>query len=358
MSDLSKLREQIDAIDDEIVSLLSKRADLVINVRKTKKRDNIDIYSSSRERQILDRVLKIAEKGNFPLRQIERIFINIIGASRSLIGDLRISYLGPEGSFGFDASEAQFGEAVEFSPEVSVENIVSKVEQGESHFGVIPIRNATTGFCFKTCEILKDTSLHIIAEVEIKEHLALCSATSDLGKIQKVYGNSDYVSRADSWLRGNLPGVAISLDNNITRAAETIKTEGGTALLLPEVTAQRLGLEIVARGIEDNSVADAKYITLGHSIAPRTDSDKTSILCCVNDRPGVLRELLEPFSSRGLTLIKIESRPSRVGKSDYLFYLDVLGHIEQAEVSDAIQQLSNLSDFVKVLGSYPNVYPT
>lgn len=356
MTDLAKLREQLNTIDDDIVRLLSKRADLVLEVRKTKRRDNIPTYSSSRERQIIDRVVAIAKQGNFPPEQVERIFVNIIGASRSLIGDLRISYLGPDGSFGLDASLGQFGEAVEFSPEVSVENIVSKVEQAESHFGVIPIRSAINGFCFKTLEILKDSPLLIIAEIEIKERLALCSSEKDLTDIQQVFASSEYIDRSETWVRGNLPAVSLSLDNNIIRAVEKMKSEPSSALILPEVTAKRLGLSIVARGIESRGPQEAKYITLGANPPPKSENDKTSILCSVGDRPGVLREMLEPFSSKGLTLIKIESRPSRKENKEFMFYLEILGHIEQEKVQKAIEELKALSGFVKVLGSYPNVY--
>ena len=135
-----------------------------------------------------------------------------------------------------------------------------------------------------------------------------------------------------------------------------MKSNQGSSLLIPEVTAKKLGLSILARGIESRAAQETKYITLGSNPPPKSENDKTSILCSVGDRPGVLREMLEPFSSKGLTLVKIESRPSRKDNKEFMFYLEFLGHIEDGKVKEAVSELETLSEFVKILGSYPNVY--
>lgn len=160
--DLDKLRERIDVIDDKVVDLLKERAELVLQVKKTKKRENINVYSPARERQILDRILARASDGNFPLNQLERIFTNIISVSRSLIGELQIAYLGSKDTFSQEAAVKQFGEAVNFVAEPNQEDLFLAVENGSCHFGVLP-------FSIKVAERLLRSSASVIAELELKE---------------------------------------------------------------------------------------------------------------------------------------------------------------------------------------------
>lgn len=275
MGTLEDLRKSIDEIDDNIVCLLNKRAELVLAVKAAKEKDKMDIYSPARERQILDRVSKLIESGHFPKQSVERIFSNIISATRSLIGELTVGFVGTDNSLSRQAASKQFGESVHFIPEKNVLDLVRKVESGESNFGVVATRVAGGGLVGPTYELLMDSKVFIIAEVELS-------------------GQSG-----------------------------------------------------------DN---ETRYAILGTKIPSATGRDKTSIACAVQDKAGALRDLLQPFSDQGITLLRIESRPLTNRSWEYVFFIDISGHQTSPEVGLALKELEKVCSFVRVLGSYPLVY--
>ena len=253
--DLDKLRESIDIIDDKLVDLLKERAELVLEVKKTKKKENINVYSPARERQILDRILAKASGSNFPLSQLEKIFTNIISVSRSLIGELQISYLEDDSSE--KAAIKQFGEAVNFVAKNTQEDLFLSVENGESHFGVLP-------FSITVAERLIRSSASIVAELEQKS---------------------------------------------------------------------------------------VPYIVLGTVPAAVTDKDKTSLALILQDKPGVLSEILEPLTAKKISLLNIQSK--LIGADQCFFYLELKGHSTNKEVALALDELSKLCKKFRVLGSFP-----
>ena len=354
-AELDSLRSQIDIIDGDLVELLNKRAELVLSVKAKKSAGKLDIYSPARERQILDKVIERAKGGSFPTQSLERIFTHIVSATRSLIGELQVSYVGPEYSLGFDAALKQFGDDVHYVSEPSIEEVFAKVERQKVHFGVVPVRNAQQGMIEPTFDLLLHSSLKIIAELEIRERLHLFGHAENTSEVNCVYADSYNFSRTEAWLRAHLPAAKLVVEYALPNAVERVRSEERSALIALEVAGERFSLPEVARGIEQDNGADARFFVLGTTTPLPTGSDKTSLLCGVAEKAGALRALLEPFSRRGLSLLKIDSRPTRNKAWEYVFFIEIAGHTSEPAVQACLKELETLCTYVRVVGSYPLV---
>ncbi len=355
MVPLDELRKQLDRIDDEITRLLHRRAQLVLEVKRTKEQGKIDTYSPARERQILDRVTQLVADGEFPRPALERIFGNIISATRSLIGELAVGYVGPEYSLGHEGAVKQFGENVAYTPEPSLEDVFRRVEAGDAHYGVVPARLPGAGTVDATFDRLIDSPLVIIAELDIVERFALAGGASALSQVTEVYADAESYVRTLGWLRTALPLADLRLAENTDRAVQLAGAGASGAAVVLRSAAERRGLTILATGIEGDAPNRARFVVLGRTVPPRTGTDKTSLAVSAPERPGILREILQPFSDQGVTLLQIESRPRRKDRYDYMFFLDAMGHADDQALNDAIQALRSQQYPVKVLGSYPFV---
>jgi chorismate mutase / prephenate dehydratase len=352
VSSLAGLRQQIDQIDEQVVTLLNKRAELVLGVRTAKARDGIDTYSPAREAQILDRVKRLAGGGPFPIAALERIFGAIISATRSLIGELNVSYVGPECTAGHEAAVKQFGEDVRFEPEASVEAVISRVLRGGSNYGVLPIETTETGLLVSTLSALADSGLQIVAEVDLHREFALIGQNSSLNELKRVYGEASSIAAAAHWLRTNLPHVELVLADSAAAASIPVRTDRSAAMVAAKTAAERFTLPVIASGIESSRDDISRFVVVGFRSPASTGRDKTSLLLTISDRPGILRDLLRPFAERGVTLLKIESKPRR-GLGEFVFCVDVLLHHEDPTFAQIVNELTPLCLSVRNLGSYP-----
>jgi chorismate mutase/prephenate dehydratase len=353
MATLEELRQSLDEVDNQIVGLLNERARLALEVKKTKQRDKLNVYSPARERQILGRVLELGSRGDFPQVELERIFTSIISASRSLIGELSVSYLGAEYSLGHDAAIMQFGDSVQFTPEASLEEVFRKVERKYVNYGVIPIHGGAQGVASRTCELLMESSLAIIAEIEVEERLELFSRAGSLSDIKRVYSDAYYFSRAESWMATNIPEAERVLERSVASALKNLSLGEDAGLIASHFAGKRSEFRALASGIEGSLGVPARFLVLGHETPAPTGSDKTSLLCSVEEKAGALREMLQPFAENKVTLLKIESHPVRSRAWEYMFLIDIAGHVSEPSVWEAIERLRELSVFLRVLGSYP-----
>lgn len=355
MSELEKLREEIDLIDAELVKLLNKRAELALGVGRTKSNSKIAVYSPEREMQILERVSRLLGDGPFPAGSLERVFRQIISATRSLVGELLVSYPGAEFSVEYDAAVKQFGTDVKFFSEASSEDVFARVERGEASCGILPARTAEAGFVCKTYDLLIQSKLQIIAETSVRERLALFSRAATLSKITKVYSNSYFFSRCASWIRANLPIAQMILENDFEAAKARIQAYDTVALIGSEANAERHHLPVLASNMDNVPAFEARFIVVGNKSPAPTGKDKTSIICSVKEKAGVLRDLLKCFSKRSITLLKIESQPMHNHAWEYGFFIDLEGHQKDNNIKDALCELVKMTTYQKVLGSYPFV---
>ena len=360
MSDISPvlatLRERIDAVDDEIVGLLLKRASIALEVKEAKKDGKITVYSPQREREILERVRANATGGDFPLPALENIFTNIISAGRSLQNEMSVAYLGPtEASFAYHAAIKQFGDSVSYSAVLTLDELFARVERGDVHYAVVPDDYSRIAGKAEYLHRLMNADVQIIAEVSCAQRVVLCGVEKSIAKAKKVYGNPQLVALSSSWISVNLPEVELVVDNTLSSYQEMIQEDGVVVLAL-EATAERLGLPIIASGLEDAGSGEMRFLVLSREEASPTapgEKCKTTLVCSVEDRSGILREILKPFASRAITLLGIHSYPIRHRSWEYVFLIEVVGHKADAPLVEVVDELGMLVTEVAVLGSYP-----
>lgn len=352
MPSLGDLREEIDKVDNEIVRLLVDRAARVLQVKEIKQKEHRNIYSPAREREIIDRVLALAD-GKFPPDALERIFLSIISASRSLIGEMVVSYLGPECSWAFDAAVAQFGENVRHCAESSLEEICKKVERGDSHFGVVPIETSSSGLYTKTLDVLMASKLKAVGEVSFETRLDLVGSAAGLSEVKHLFADADSFAASTNWVRTNLPGVQCSVEENAMLAAKSAKENEASAAIVGSSIAGRMELKVLASGIQNELGNVSRFLIIGLQSPPSTGRDKTTLLCAIEERSGALFDLLKPFAKKDISLSKIESKPMPGSSWEYVFYIDLVGHESDPLIKEAIVEVGAVCSHVKVLGSYP-----
>ncbi|GAB4163916.1 MAG: prephenate dehydratase [Geothermobacteraceae bacterium] len=351
---LQGLRARIDAIDDRILELLNERAKVVIEVGKAKKGASADFYVPSREKAIFDR-LTAGNPGPFPREGVKRVFREIISASLSLEEPMKVAFLGPQATFTHVAAMQQFGHSARLVPQKSIPAVFEEVERKRAHYGVVPVENSNEGIVNHTLDMFLDSRLHIIAEILLEISHDLLSKSGELRDIRKVVSHPQALAQCRGWLEENLPGVPLVDVASTALAAQVVAEDDSAAAIASEQAGSLYGLKVVKKKIEDNPNNFTRFLVVGHNTPPRSGRDKTSLMFSVKDGPGILYRMLQPFSSRGINLCKIESRPLRKKAWEYIFFLDLEGHIEDEPVAAAISELGDYCQFLKVLGSYPRI---
>ncbi len=352
--DIAGYRKEIDAIDDTILRLLNERSQKVIEIGRLKKRSDsgAHLHTPAREAEVVERLLS-QNPGPFPNEAIRPVYREIMSASLSLEGPQKVAYLGPRATFTHLACIQKFGESAQYIPVNSIKDVFDEVERGRTHFGVVPIENSTEGVVNHTLDMFIDSNLQIYGEVlqEVSHHLL--SKGPRLEDIKKVYSHPHAFAQCRQWLETHLAHVPLSEVPSTARAAELCVDEPSAAAIASELAAQLYGLKVLRARIEDNVNNFTRFLVLSVKPSERTGKDKTCIMLSVKDRVGALYDLLRPFASHGINMTKIESRPSRRKAWEYLFFVDVEGHIEEDRVSKAVEEVRGRCLFVKILGSFP-----
>ncbi len=350
--DIKKLREQIDKLDSQILDLLNKRAEIVLQVGKIKSQHNLEVYVPSREEEIYKR-LEQANRGPFPSSAIKPVFREIMSASLSLEKPLRVAYLGPKATFTHLACMQKFGLSAEFVPVRSIEDVFLEVERNQVDYGVVPVENSREGIVSHTLDMFVDSDLHIWGEILVKISLCLLSKAKQLEGISKIYSHRQPIAQARGWLRENLFNAKIIEVGSTAEAAEEAAADPESAAIASELAARLYNLNILQDSIEDSANNYTRFLIISQALRPPTGKDKTSIVFSIKDRVGALYSMLQPFHKRNVNLTKIESRPSKKKIWEYIFYLDMQGHIEDSNIKAAIDELSERALYLKILGSYP-----
>jgi chorismate mutase/prephenate dehydratase len=349
---LRELRAEIDRLDDEILSLLNRRAQAVIEVGKLKSERNLRFYVPEREVEILRRISG-ANPGPFPNDALKTIYREIISASLSLEKPLSVAFLGPKATFTQLACLKHFGESADYVPQINVSEVFEAVERGVADFGVVPIENSSEGIVSNTLDMFVDHNLLICGEILVEVAHDLLSVTGDLDHVKKVYSHPHAIAQCRGWLEKNLRAVPVFDVESTARAAELAVDDPSAAAIAGEAAAKIYGLKSIRKRIQDNTNNFTRFIIIG-KIAPEvTGRDKTSILFAARDEVGALHLMLEPFAKHKVNLTKIESRPVKTKAWEYLFFLDMEGHISAGPVAAAVSELRTRAQFLKILGSYP-----
>jgi chorismate mutase/prephenate dehydratase len=352
--DLQGYRQEIDRIDDEILRLLNQRSKSVVEIGKLKKLKDSEahLHTPAREAAIIDRLTK-QNTGPFPTEAIRPLYREIMSASLSLEGPQKVAYLGPRATFTHMACTQKFGASAQYVPVGSIKEVFSEVERGRANFGVVPIENTTEGVVNYTLDMFIDSNLLIYGEVlqEVAHHLL--SKTGLIDDVKKIYSHPHAIAQCRNWLETNLPHVPVSEVASTARAAELCVDEPSAAAIASELAAQLYGLKVITARIEDNINNFTRFLVLSQKPPERTGRDKTSLMLSIKDKVGALYDLLRPFASHGLNMTKIESRPSRRKAWEYLFFVDIEGHIEEEKLRKALEEVKSRCLFMKILGSYP-----
>lgn len=351
---LKQFRDEIDRLDDEILRLLNQRSTYVIEIGKLKRQTDAEanLHTPAREAEILSR-LTGQNSGPFPSDAIRAVYREIMSASLSLEGPQKVAYLGPRATFTHLASRLKFGDSAQHIPVNGIKDVFTEVERGRANFGVVPIENSTEGVVSHTLDLFIDTPLLIYGEVMLEVSHHLLSKSGQKNQIKKIYSHPHAIAQCRNWLETNLPNVPLSETPSTARAAELCADEHSAAAIASELAAQLYGLKIVQSRIEDNINNFTRFVVLSKSAPQRTGKDKTSLMISVKDRSGALYDLLRPFASAGINMTKIESRPSRRKAWEYIFFVDVEGHVDEDRVKKAMEEVKSRCLFMKVLGSYP-----
>jgi chorismate mutase/prephenate dehydratase len=287
-----------------------------------------------------------------PTEEMVRLFREIMSACLALEQPLNIAYLGPEGTFTQAAALKQFGHSVHTLALNGIDDVFREVEAGAAHYGVVPIENSTEGVVRHTLDLFQHSRLNICGEVQLRIHHNLLARDTDAA-ITRVLAHQQALAQCRAWLESNLPHAEHLAVSSNAEAARMASLQEGAAAIASETAAEIYGLAIRNRNIEDEPDNTTRFLVIGRQAALPSGNDLTSLLISVHNRPGALHSMLEHFARNGVSMTRIESRPSRKGVWDYVFYIDIEGHRENVPVAKALAELDKEAFAVKVLGSYP-----
>ncbi len=345
--DLKRLRDAIDRVDDGILEALNQRAKLAREIGTLKAGQ---AYRPEREAQVLTR---IKEKNQGPLASetVALLFREIMSACLALERPVTVAYLGPRGTFSERAALKHFGIAAEAMPTPSIDEVFRAVESAAADFGVIPVENSTEGAVGRSLDLMPQTPLKVCGEVVVRihHHVMAKSKPASLAEVRRVFSHGQSLAQCHEWLNANLPKAERVAVSSNAEAARRAAEEAGSAAVAGEMAAGHYGLTILASNIED----EPNNTMLGDYAPNPSGRDKPSLILSARSRAGAVYEMLTPFATRGVSMTKFESRPSRVALWEYLFFVDIEGHRDDANVASALAEVETIAGYLKVLGSYP-----
>jgi chorismate mutase / prephenate dehydratase len=310
------------------------------------------IYRPEREAQVVHR-LQDRNPGPLSRDAVVRLFTEIISACRALEQTLSVAFLGPRGTFSEEAAVKHFGAQVRGMPCPSIDDVFREVEAGQMGYGVVPVENSTDGAVGRTLDLLLATPLHICGEVLLLVHQCLMSKSGSSEHIRQVFAHAQSLAQCHEWLNQHLPGAErIAVVSN-AEGARLASADPGTASIGSRAAAALYELNIVAANIEDQPNNTTRFVVIADQEASPSGRDKTSLAMSTLNRPGAMHELLAPLAEHGVDMTRMESRPSRTGLWEYVFFVDLKGHQQEAHVARALAQLRDRASFLKILGSYP-----
>ena len=348
---IAALRQEIDTLDSKLLALLNRRAAVVRKVGELK--GGKRVYRPEREADILRRVS--AKGGALPAAGAAAVFREIISACRALEQEIRVAYLGPQGTFSEQAVRQHFGHAVAAEPTATIDEAFRSAESGACQFAVAPAENSTDGVVGRTLDLLLTTPLRICGEVDLRVKQNLLSRMKGIKEIRKIYSHAQSLAQCNGWLGQHLPKAERIPVGSNAEAARRAAKEKGAAAIAGEAAAALYKLKLLARGIEDDPNNTTRFLVLGQVDSAPTGRDRTSLVMSAENKPGAVHALLSPIAANGVSMSRIESRPAkaRSARWEYVFFIDLEGHQNDARVAAAIGELKQRAPFFKILGSYP-----
>lgn len=351
-SSLAPLRQQIDALDKQIVELLNARARIVVEVGKVKQQKNISIYAPDREKAVMEKVRKL-NQGPLPNRCLEAVYRELMSGSFALERPLRIGFLGPEGTFSHEAAQLKFGSSVEYAPLADIPAVFDEVVRGHIDYGLVPVENSIGGGVVDTLDAFVSSSARICAEVLLNVHHHVMSRYP-WEQVKKLYSKAQVFSQCRKFLAAtNREQIPWESTSEAARLVADEKLGVAGAAIGPRQVAEKYGLKILFENIEDNPDNVTRFFVISREPAKRTGDDKTAIMFTTAHKPGALAEVLDVFRDNGINLTDIEKRPSQKVNWEYYFFIDAQGHADDPAMQKAIAEARQHCLQLTVLGSYP-----
>lgn len=344
-------RQAIDAIDAEILTLLNRRATHAHAIG-TLKGTGV-VYRPEREAQVLRRI-KSLNQGPLPDESVARLFREVMSECLAVERPLTIAYLGPAGTFTQQAAIKHFGHAANTVGFSTVDDCMRMVEARQADYAVVPVENSTEGSVGRTLDLLVSSPLKACGEVVLRIHHNLLRSVQNQDNIRVIYAHAQALAQCRDWLAKHLPDSVerIPVSSN-GEAARMAAADPNAAAIAGKTAAEIYGLEFLARNIEDEPNNTTRFMVMGHQSTVPSGKDKTSLVFSTPNRAGAAVDLLKPFSEAGISMTKFESRPSRTGLWEYVFFIDIEGHADEPAIQQVLHDFTQRNVFVKIIGSYP-----
>ncbi len=374
--DLLELRDQIDAIDTQIVELYEKRMDVCRQVAEYKIETGKKVFDRQREMEKLSKV-KSMTHSEFNSHGIEELFEQIMSMSRKLqyqllaqhgsLGKLpfigvkeleteksRVVFQGAEGAYSQAAMMKYFGDQVNSFHVDTFREAMSAIDEGSADFAVLPIENSTAGVVSEIYDLLVEFENYIVGEQIIRvEHCLLGVPGSRLEDIKTIYSHPQSLMQSAQYLR-RFDWKQISMQNNAFAAAKVAQDQDVTqAAIASELAGKTYGLEVLEKGVNQEENNSTRFIIVTNQKIFREDADKISICFEVPHKSGSLYHMLSHFIYNNLNMTRIESRPIEDRNWEYRFFVDFDGNLSDSAVKNALRGLRDEARNMKILGNYP-----
>lgn len=349
---IESVRQRIDSIDNTILKLLKERLDCAKTIGKLKDEGNRAKWDPLRERQIYDRLLK-DNKDTFPTDALKSIFHEIITTCRLSQRKAVVSFLGPEATFSHLAGVKYFGHSADYKAMETIEDVFDEVDKGRTTYGIVPVENSIEGAVSSTLDCFMKYKVQICGEMQLEISHNLVCRSGNIEDIQTVASHAQPLAQCREWLRKHLPSIPTLPVFSTGLAAQMAANNPNIGAIASTLAITTYQLQVVVQGIEDYRGNTTRFLVIGKKSPSRSGLDRTSLLIGLMDRPGSLNEVLTVLSHEGINLAKIESRPIKGKQWKYLFFLDMLGHMEDEKIQRGCDKLRAMSRYFEWLGSYP-----
>lgn len=353
---LADLRVEIDAIDQELLTLLNRRARLAERVGEVKKREGTPFFRPDRVAKVIE-LIQHANQGPLKSEHVAAVWREIMSACLALESPIRVAYLGPAGTFSEQAALQFFGSSIEHVPCVSIDEVFRATASGGACYGVVPVENSSEGVVSRSLDLLLNSPLHIVGETSLMVRHNLLRLVDTLDGIEAVYAHPQALAQCQNWLTAHLPNAARHVASSNAEGARLASTHPAWAGIASARAGAQFGLHTVTQGIQDDAFNRTRFavVCLPQTLSAPQPSGKDciSLVVSVTNRPGAVHDILVPLKAHGVSMTRFESRPARSGQWEYYFYIDLQGHPSQAAVKAALGELRELCAFYKVLGTYP-----
>lgn len=349
---LDDWRSRINDLDSRILDLVSQRAEAVRRIGEFKRQQQLPAWAPEREAEILAR-LAAANPGPLPGEAVRAVWREILSRCRALESPLTVAYLGPRATFTHQAALGCFGSAPAYVAARSIADVFDEVERGRVDFGVVPVENSTEGAVNLTLDRLAESDTTICGEAYLPIAQQLLSRAGELAEVKVVVSHPQALAQCRGWLAQHLRDVPAQDVTSTAAAAEMAAADASVAAIASELAGQLYGVPVLASRIEDNASNSTRFLVIGRQAAGPSGRDKTSILFAMRNEAGALYRVLEPLAARGISLTRIESRPAKRRPWEYVMFVDLEGHRDEAVVAAALEEIAGRTLFLKILGSFP-----